>query len=93
MTVKPDSLDEAQEVCKQLRDRNVVIVNVEELEPREAQRIVDFIGGAVFTLQGEFVDITNRIFAVAPSNVELLEIKRDPKSRGFRNLNRSGGRG
>ena len=83
VSAKPDRLEDAQLVCDHLKDRHVVIVNVEGLEGREAQRIVDFIGGSVFALDGEIFDITNRIFAVAPNNVDLIAIKRDSKSRGF----------
>ena len=83
VSAKPDRLEDAQLVCEHLRDRHVVIVNVEGLEGREAQRIVDFIGGALFALNGEIFDITNRIFAVAPSHVDLVSIQRDTKNRGF----------
>lgn len=91
VSAKPDRLEDAQLVCNHLKERHVVIVNVEGLEGREAQRIVDFVSGAVYALDGEIFDITNRIFAVAPSHVELVSIQRDPKSRGF--LSFGGGRG
>ncbi|MDR3119958.1 MAG: cell division protein SepF [Clostridiales bacterium] len=80
---KPDRLEDAQMVCDHLKERHVIIVNIENLEQREAQRIVDFIGGAVFVLDGEIVDIASRIFAVVPHNVDIFAIKSDPKSRGF----------
>lgn len=90
VSAKPDRLEDAQLVCEHLKDRHVVIVNVEGLDGREAQRIVDFIGGAVFALDGEIFDITNRIFTVAPNNVDLVAIKRDPKNRGFLSFGNSG---
>ena len=83
VSAKPDRLEDAQLVCNHLKERHVVIVNVEGLDGREAQRIVDFIGGAVFALDGEIFDITNRIFAVAPGYVDLVSIQRDTKTRGF----------
>ena len=93
VSAKPDRLEDAQLVCNHLKDRHVVIVNVEGLEAREAQRIVDFISGAVFALDGEIFDITNRIFAVTPSYVELQSIQRDPKTRGFMSFGNSGSSG
>ena len=83
VSAKPDRLEDAQLVCDHLKERHVVIVNVEGLDGREAQRIVDFIGGAVYALDGEIFDITNRIFAVAPNYVDLVSIQRDTKNRGF----------
>jgi cell division inhibitor SepF len=94
VSAKPERIEDAQLVCDHLKERHVVIVNVEGLEGREAQRIVDFICGAVYSLEGEFFDITNRIFAIAPSNVDLVAIQRDTKNRGFLSFGNSGsGRG
>lgn len=90
VSAKPDHLDDAQLVCDHLKERHVVIVNVEGLDGREAQRIVDFIGGAVYALDGEIFDITNRIFAVAPNYVDLVSIQRDTKSKGFFSYGNSG---
>jgi len=83
VSAKPESVDEAQLVCDHLKERHVVIVNVEDLDARVAQRVVDFILGSVYALDGEFFDITNRIFAVAPMHVDLVSIQRDTKSKGF----------
>ena len=93
VSAKPDRLEDAQLVCTHLKERHVVIVNVEGIDGREAQRIVDFISGCVFALDGEIFDITNRIFAVAPSYVELQSIQRDPKTRGFMSFGNSGSSG
>ena len=91
VSAKPDRLEDAQLVCDHLKERHVVIVNVEGLDGREAQRIVDFIGGAVYALDGEIFDITNRIFAVAPNYVDLVSIQRDTKNRGFLSFGGNGG--
>ena len=80
---KPDNLEDAQTICSRLKDRNIVIVNVEGVDGREAQRIVDFIIGVAYALDGEILHITNRIFAVTPNYVELVSIQRDTKKRGF----------
>jgi FtsZ-interacting cell division protein YlmF len=93
VSAKPDRMEDAQLVCDHLKERHVVIVNVEGLEGREAQRIVDFIGGSVYALDGEIFDITNRIFAVAPNYVDLVSIQRDTKNRGFLSFGNSGNYG
>jgi len=90
VSVKPDRMEDAQLVCEHLKERHVVIVNVEGLDGREAQRIVDFIGGAVYALDGEIFDIAKRIYAVAPNFVDLVSIQRDSKSKGFSAYSSSG---
>jgi len=83
VSAKPDSLEDANLVCQHFKDRHVVIVNLDELDKRDAQRIFDFIAGAVFALDGEVFDITNRIFAIAPNYVDLISIQRDTSAKGF----------
>jgi len=83
VSVKPDRMEDAQLVCDHLKERHVVIINVEGIDGREAQRIVDFIGGAVYALDGEIFDIAKRIYAVAPSFVDLVSVQRDSKTKGF----------
>jgi FtsZ-interacting cell division protein YlmF len=88
---KPDQLADAQQVCEHLRNRHIVIVNVEDMDGSEAQRLVDFIGGAVFALDGDIQDYNKRIFAVAPSGVELLELQPEHRGRSYASYGAGGG--
>lgn len=68
---KPSSYDETQSVIDSLRARKPVIVNLDEIEVAVAQRILDFISGAVYALSGDIKKAARNIFVVAPSNVEV----------------------
>lgn len=68
---KPSSYDETQSVIDSLRARKPVIVNLDEIEVAVAQRILDFISGAVYALNGDIKKAARNIFVVAPSNVEV----------------------
>jgi len=81
---KPESYDDAQTICDHLKDRQTVVVNLEEINNAElAQRIVDFVSGSVFALDGEIRKVSKEIFVVAPNNVMLVPSKSEFKSRGF----------
>jgi len=68
---KPSSYDETQGVIDSLRAKKPVIVNLDELEVGVAQRILDFISGAVYALSGDIRKAARNILVVAPSNVEV----------------------
>jgi cell division inhibitor SepF len=83
VSAKPEKFSDAQAVCEHLKDRHIVIFNLEEVDSELAQKIVDFVSGAVYALDAEIIKFSRSLFGVAPSNVDLLTIKEDPKGRGF----------
>ncbi len=70
---QPTTFDQATEICDNLKNRKPVIINLEKLETEIAQRILDFLSGAVYGLDGNLHKISGGIFVAAPSNVEILE--------------------
>ncbi|MBQ9942717.1 MAG: cell division protein SepF [Christensenellaceae bacterium] len=68
---RPTSYDETQDVIDNLKARKPIIVNLDEIDMAVAQRILDFISGAVYALGGDIKKAARNIFVVAPSNVEV----------------------
>lgn len=68
---KPSSYDETESVIDSLRARKPIVVNLDEINPAVAQRILDFISGAVYALNGDIRRAARNIFVVAPSNIEI----------------------
>ena len=48
-----------------------VILNLEGMDLELAQRIIDFISGATFAISGNLQKISNYIFLVTPTNVDI----------------------
>ena len=53
----PVSYEDTQSIIDNLKNRKPVIVNMEELELDTAQRILDFLSGAVYALNGTMCKI------------------------------------
>ncbi len=68
----PVSYEDTQSIIDNLRNRKPVIVNMEELEVDTAQRILDFLSGAVYALDGTMCKISRNIFVVAPLNYDVV---------------------
>lgn len=67
----PKSLEEAGEVCDDLKEQKTVIVNLEDVEHEVAQRITDFLCGACYALGGSIRLISDDILLIGPIDVEL----------------------
>lgn len=70
--VEPTSYDEVQSICDDLKSKKPIIINFEDMDKEVARRMVDFISGAVYALDGTIQKVSNGIVLVAPSNVDIL---------------------
>ena len=69
--IKPSAVDEAREITETLLSGRTVILNLEGLDLEVAQRIIDFTSGATFAISGNLQKISNYIFLVTPTNVDI----------------------
>lgn len=69
--IKPTAVDDAREITETLLSGRTVILNLEGLDIEIAQRIIDFTSGATFAISGNLQKISNYIFLVTPTNVEI----------------------
>ncbi len=68
---KPVSYDDSQSIIDHLKENKPIIVNLDELENEVAQRILDFVSGAVYALDGNIRKAARNIFVVAPCNIDV----------------------
>lgn len=90
---QPLSYDDAQNVIDNLRAGKPVVVNLSVLEIDTAQRVLDFISGAIYSLNGSIQRVDKGIFVVAPANVDVSgNISEESKGRSFYTINPNGTR-
>lgn len=83
VVMTPDMFDEASTICDHLKSKKPVIVNLESADKEIARRIVDFLSGAVYSLDGTIQKVSNSIFVVAPHNVDVMgEFKDELRNKG-----------
>ena len=68
---QPTTFEQSEEICSLLKEKKSVIVNLEYVNKDVARRIVDFISGGVYALDGHIQKISNSIFLIAPINYEI----------------------
>lgn len=82
---EPRSYEETQQIADHLRSHRPVVVNLQRLgTDNQGRRIVDFLSGCVYALNGSIEKLGPQIFFCTPENVdiegsitELLQEERD----------------
>jgi cell division inhibitor SepF len=71
VVIEPQTFDDAQQVANNLREKKPVVINFEKTEAEDAKRIIDFISGTTYALNGEIKKVGHNVFLCAPSNVNV----------------------
>lgn len=75
--VQPESFDEARDICDHLKNKKPVVINLESISKETAQRVVDFLSGSVYGLNGDIQKVAAGIFLIAPNNVDIMGVFKD----------------
>ena len=82
--IKPNTFDEAPQISDSLKANKIVVVNTSGLEPRTAQRLLDFIAGSTYALGGDLQEVENGVYVLSPSTVEVSrEAKEESSLKGL----------
>ena len=71
IVIEPKTFDDAQQMANNLREKKPVVINFEKTEAEDAKRIIDFISGTTYALNGEIKKVGHNVFLCAPSNVNV----------------------
>lgn len=69
--VEPRAYNEAMTIAKRVGQGEVVLINFQSLDEMKARRVVDFLTGAVFMIDGDIKRVGNEMFLCTPTNVEI----------------------
>lgn len=84
VVMQPENFEDARGIADHLKTKKPVIINLEGLEPNVARRVVDFLSGAVYGLDGNIQKVAAGIFLVAPYNVSIMgDFKDELKNKGL----------
>ncbi len=81
VVIQPEAFEEARDITNHLKSKKPIVINLESVDKTVARRIIDFLSGAVYALDGSIQKVSNGIFIIAPNNVDIMsdDIKGDVK--------------
>ena len=68
---EPRAYSESQQIADYLKTSNAVIVNLKRVTPDQAKRIVDFLSGTLYAIEGGLQKLGGGIFLCTPSSVPV----------------------
>lgn len=70
-TIHPRTYNDAKNIGEAFRDDIPVIMNLTDMDDADAKRLVDFAAGLIFGLHGSIDRVTNKVFLLTPSSVDV----------------------
>lgn len=68
---EPRSYNEAQEIADNIVNKRAVVINLQRVEGHQAKRIVDFLSGTVYAVNGDIQKLGAETFLCTPENVDV----------------------
>ncbi len=69
--VKPDRLDAVTQIADHLLDRKTILLNLEDTNRETARRLIDFLNGVAYAINGNLKKVANCTYVITPSNVDV----------------------
>lgn len=69
---RPSSFNDTSKAADDLRNHKAVIVNMENVDKAMARRVVDFLSGCVYALDGDVKKIAQSAYLFCPHNMDIV---------------------
>ena len=71
VVMRPERFEDAAAIADQMRRRSSIVLNLEATPRETARRLVDFLSGAAYALEGRIRRIAAGTYIITPANVDL----------------------
>ena len=69
--VKPENFASVGQIADHLINRRTVVLNLESTSKEVSRRIIDFLNGVAYTLDGQIKAVANNTYVITPSHVDI----------------------
>lgn len=84
--VEPKSFNDAEQIGAKFKNDTPVIVNLQSIERDLAKRLIDFVSGLTYGLDGGIQRVAEMVFLLTPANIEVsAEDRKWMREKGFFN--------
>ena len=68
---EPRAYSESQQIADYLKNNSAVVVKLQRVTPDQAKRIVDFLSGTLYAINGDLQKLGGGIFLCTPHNIAV----------------------
>lgn len=69
--IRPDSFACVSQIADHLLSQRTVVLNLEATNKETARRLIDFLSGVAYSIDGSLKRIANNAYIITPSNVDV----------------------
>lgn len=69
---RPERFEQAMELADHLREKRAVVINMEACDKALTRRVVDFLSGCAYALDGRVKKVAVSTFLATPCNVDIV---------------------
>ncbi|MEN2766528.1 cell division protein SepF [Ornithinibacillus xuwenensis] len=68
---EPRTYEEAQQIADNIVNKRAVVINLQRVDHQQAKRIVDFLSGTVYAVNGVIQRLGSQTFLCAPDTIDV----------------------
>ncbi len=68
---EPRSYSETQDIASYLKNKKAAVVNLHRLQKEQSKRVIDFLSGVIYAIEGDIQQIGPKIFLCTPKNISV----------------------
>lgn len=69
--VRPEKFEEVTAIADHLLSRRTVVLNLENTSKETVRRIIDFLSGIAYAIEGQIKKVANSTYVITPKNVDV----------------------
>ena len=66
---EPIAYSETQDIANYLKQKRAAVVNLHRLQKEQSKRVIDFLSGVIYAIEGDIQQIGPKIFLCTPKNI------------------------
>ena len=80
--VKPQQFDSVSQIADHLLNKRTVVLNLENASKETARRLIDFLSGVAYSIDGSIKKIATNAYVITPNNVDVGDAQlKAPKAK------------
>ena len=69
--VRPEKFQNVTQIADHLLNRRTVVLNLEATNKETSKRIIDFLSGVAYSINGQLKKVANNTYVITPSNIDV----------------------
>ena len=80
--VRPEKFEDVKSIANHLLERRTVVLNLEGTNRETIRRILDFLGGTTYAIEGQIKRAANSTYVITPKNVDVsADLEQEPQAQ------------